>query len=392
MALNLVHLSDIHFKYELDGSVHDLDYDVRNELEIDLRHILDETGPIDAIVVTGDIAFAGKEEDYDVARAWLASLCEKIGCKAEQVWVVPGNHDINWQGITPIVRNVQDSIQGAAIDSIDRCIRQVVHEDPIGADVLATPLTDYYKFSAIYGCKPNSGHLSWQDDLRLGFGYTLRLVGLNSAIVSNKDDDQEDRKLVVGLAQITMPREQGRLYLTLCHHPVSWLKDGQEVSARLNRRASLQLYGHEHERALEHVGNTLIVQAGALQPERENDSPWCPAYNVLNIEVDASAAQHKVCVTAFPRVWSADHCFSADPSLGGMACLHYSLLIDPDVQLNESPVKTNGHCTPRAPNGVEGAAEQEEVMASPERQLVYGYLTLGDYIAKSHFMLDPDGS
>ena len=100
MPLNLLHLSDIHFKYALDGTVFDLDHDVRNELIIDVGNVAEHTGPIDAVVVTGDIAFAGMKEDYSVARLWLQELCARVGCEAKNVWVVPGNHDIDRQKVT----------------------------------------------------------------------------------------------------------------------------------------------------------------------------------------------------------------------------------------------------------------------------------------------------
>lgn len=376
MALNILHLSDIHFKYTLDGTVYDLDFDVRNELEIDVRQIIEQSGPINAIFVTGDIAFAGKADDYEVARIWLASLCEKIGCEAEQVWVVPGNHDIDRDSVTPLVRTVQNSIQQEQIENIDRCIMHIVHDDPKGAEVLASPLTEYHKFSAIYGCKPKSGHLSWQDDLKLNLGYTLKLIGLNSAIVSNNDDHQTTRPLIVGQAQLNMPRKRGYIYLSLCHHPMSWCKDGERVRDKLTKRVSLQLFGHMHEQALQQIGKTLIIQAGALQPDREHDVPWCPAYNVLTLEVIESTPSHSLSVTVFPRIWCKDHCFSPDPSVGEKQYQRYTLPIDQAVSFGEELVEDKSVDSLEALVDAEKDTEQEHIMANPVRQLVYAFLTL----------------
>ena len=376
MALNILHLSDIHFKYTLDGTVHDLDYDVRNELEIDVRQIIKQSGPIDAILVTGDIAFAGKADDYEVARKWLASLCKLIGCKAEQVWVVPGNHDIDRDEVTQLVRTVQNSIQQAQIENIDKCIRQFVHDDPKGAEVLASPLTEYHKFSAIYGCKPKSGHLSWQDDLQLNLGYTLRLIGLNSTIVSNNDDHKTTRPLIVGQAQLYMPRKSGYIYLSLCHHPASWLNDGEPVAAKLSKRVSLQLFGHVHEQALQQIGKTLIIQAGALQPDREDDESWCPSYNVLTLEVIESTGSHSLSVTVFPRIWCSGHCFSPDPSVGEKQYQRYTLPIDQAVSFDEELVEEKSVDSLEALVDSEKNTEREHIMANPVRQLVYAFLTL----------------
>lgn len=375
MPLTFLHLSDIHFKCQLAGTIHDLDYDVRNELEIDLVHVLKDTGPINAIVVTGDIAFGGKSEDYEVARKWLASLCDKIGCQTEQVWVVPGNHDINWSEVTEVVRTLQDSIQKTRLDDIDKCIRELVH-DPNGAALLGTPLTEYHKFAAIYGCKPQSGHLTWQDQLPLNTGYKLRLIGLNSAFISNDNDHKTSRPLVVGQAQLDMPRKLGQLYVSLCHHPVSWLKDGKVVSAKLANRASLQLFGHVHEQALEVVENSLVVQAGALQPDREEEGFWCPAYNVLVLEVIECKEGHALAVTAFPRAWTSDHCFGADPSVGEDSCQRYVLPIDPAISIDQLPLEAKEVASREAAVDTEGSKERKDVMVSPIRQLVYAFLTL----------------
>ena len=380
LALNVLHLSDIHFKYQLEGTIHDLDHDVRNELGIDVKRLTRQTGQINAIVVTGDVAFAGKTADYGVAKTWLASLCKEIGCEIEHVWVVPGNHDVDRAGITEFIRTVQNSIQEEQLDKIDRRIRQFVHEDPIGEDVLKRPLMEYYKFSSIYGCRPERGSLSWDYDLKLDMGYTLKLIGLNSALVSNEKDDKMDRPLVLGQAQLNLPRRQGRIYASLCHHPVSWLKDGEKVHEKLCTRASLQLFGHEHEQALQQVGNSLIVQAGALQPDREVDGPWCPAYNVLALAAVSVGTDHSLSVTAYPRVWCQEHCFVPDPALRGKYSQEFMLLLDEEIRIPEgnggTTIRKGIKTTPRMPVEADEPTKQERTMVNPVRQLAYAFLTL----------------
>ena len=380
LPLNLLHLSDIHFQYRLDGTIHDLDHDVRNELAIDLQQVVNQSGNIHGIVVTGDVAFAGKSADYDAAQAWLSSLCKRIGCDAEHVWVVPGNHDVDRARVTPLVRTVQDSIQEAAPRDLDTQIRRFIHDDPSGAAVLEGPLSAYYKFSSIYRCKPRPGNLSWTYDLPLGMGYTLRLVGLNSALLSNGDDDKTTRPLVVGQAQLLMPRQSGYVYASLCHHPMSWLKDGQTVHTKLCGRASLQLFGHVHEPALQQVDTSLIVQAGALHPDRHTDGPWRPTYNVLTLQPHESATGHHLSVTAYPRVWSTNHRFSTEPTLGEQEYQRFTLMLDKAICLRNvthgrSPNDGGTAAAAPFPNAADDT-QQESDMANPVRQLAYAFLTL----------------
>ncbi len=47
-----------------------------------------EIGHVDGILISGDIAFAGKVEEYDIARAWLTKLSSILGCDPGYVWCV----------------------------------------------------------------------------------------------------------------------------------------------------------------------------------------------------------------------------------------------------------------------------------------------------------------
>lgn len=381
MPLNILHLSDIHFKYQLHDTVHDLDHDVRNELAIDAARFRDQSGPIHAVVVTGDIAFAGKPPDYDAATDWLASLCRRIGCRNENVWVVPGNHDIDRSRITPLVRTLQDSLHTAAPHRLDTTIRQVFAEDPTGADVLARPLAAYYDFASQYGCRPKPGTLSWEYALPLDMGYTLRLVGLNSAFVSSERDDKSTRPLLIGQAQLNLPRRPGYIYAILCHHPVSWLKEGDRLDGKLCARASLQLFGHVHEQTLRHSADSLIVQAGALHPDRDTTAPWCPAYNLLSLHIRDSTDGQSLSVAVHPRVWCDEHRFSADPTLAPLQVQHFALMLDDAVRVNHpSPNATVVAETivggPRALVATHENNERERDMPNATRQLAYFFLTL----------------
>ena len=52
--------------------------------------------PADAIWLTGGVAFAGQAEEYDFAyRRLEETLCPAAGCRIEDVFVIPGNHDVD---------------------------------------------------------------------------------------------------------------------------------------------------------------------------------------------------------------------------------------------------------------------------------------------------------
>ena len=147
-----------------------------------------------------------------------------MGCDAEHVWIVPGNHDVDRNKVTPIIRGLQESIQRSPLNSLDQEIRELVLDDEAGEGALFSPMTEYHVFAAKYNCKPKSAEIAWQSNLKLNDSYLLRLVGLNSALVSNDKDHESKRKLIIGNAQLQIPRKRGVLYLTLCHHPLAWAK------------------------------------------------------------------------------------------------------------------------------------------------------------------------
>ena len=96
-AMLLLHISDIHFKKTEVDQPDDPNRALRNDMIGDVKKMRAEIGrPADGILFSGDVAYAGKAEEYDFAYAWLESeLCPAAGCPIENVFVIPGNHDVD---------------------------------------------------------------------------------------------------------------------------------------------------------------------------------------------------------------------------------------------------------------------------------------------------------
>ena len=69
--LTFVHLSDIHFRTRDEGTQFDLDGQIRDALLEDLASKPAEGANYNGILITGDIAFGGKHEEYKTAQRWL---------------------------------------------------------------------------------------------------------------------------------------------------------------------------------------------------------------------------------------------------------------------------------------------------------------------------------
>jgi hypothetical protein len=102
-----IHLSDVQLGHGDAGHAADQRL-VLEVLREDLAAFLTgEHLQPDVILVTGDIAWAGKAEQYAKAREWFREIADAVRVDASRIYVVPGNHD------------VCDSDDGPAADRVD---------------------------------------------------------------------------------------------------------------------------------------------------------------------------------------------------------------------------------------------------------------------------------
>ena len=93
-----LHLSDWHQKAtDFDRKV------VRDALLKDLRNrarIDPKLKSVDFILFTGDLAFSGKDSEYKLAAfQFLEPVLRAVGVKKENLFLIPGNHDLDRQDL-----------------------------------------------------------------------------------------------------------------------------------------------------------------------------------------------------------------------------------------------------------------------------------------------------
>lgn len=403
-SIILVHLSDIHFHKRHSGGIYDLDADLRNEIERDAEQMYGQLGPVNGLLITGDIAFAGHQEEYAIALQWLQRLCGKLGCPPESIWTTPGNHDVDRSVVdgSYLLSALHQRLRPADPQKVDAELRGVL-EDPEAAPLLFRPIKNYLDFAAKFRCDIGPTALYWEHDLILNDGSTLRLRGLNSTLVSGKLDNDAENKLILGTLASTLKREDGVEYLTLCHHPPQWLRDQDVVETNLNARARIQLFGHKHVQKLDQINNTLRLTAGAVHPERA-ESGWQPRYNYLVVSVHNEGGGRKLDVTIYPRVWNDTFMrFITDYNGAGSDHRLFSLPLEPWAP-QVLPVSVP------APHTVQGLPRSEPTTSDdkgtessgrstmdPARTLTYRFLTLPYHerlaiAQKLHLLHDEDKS
>jgi predicted MPP superfamily phosphohydrolase len=320
-----IHISDIHFGHGATSDRHDQKM-VLGRLESDIPKALKLGAPRpQAILVTGDVAFSGNgvvrppetvSREYDDARAWLVGLAGRLGLTENDVFTVPGNHDVNrgadkdrnTKRLLDALRGGQDGIDTALGEAGDRAL-------------LAGRMRGYLAFAKgfaparIQPDQPDEQRLYWTHTREAPGGLLVRLVGLNTALLSSGDDDAG--KLRLGKEQLrnTLPGEPAprELVIVLSHHPFSpWLADGVDAERWVEGSAHLHLSGHVHEaesrQILRGSGARLVhVVAGAAHSD-----PGGPPVHGYNLASVVRVEGGKLRLSVWPRRWTKNMDFRVD--------------------------------------------------------------------------------
>jgi predicted MPP superfamily phosphohydrolase len=390
MPLRFLHISDIHFQRFLPEKRHwDLDVNIQNEVELDLSSFCSENGFIKAILIGGDIAFSGSAEEYETADNWLRTISKIVGCELENILTIPGNHDVDRTKLRGLLLNNHKAIRASAKRSeTDQMLRSLLETDA-DADLILKPFENYNHFAAKYGSVPEPGNrLFWEKNFDLS-PYKVRIRGVNSALISNKDDDINGHKLFLGSHQTNIKREKGVINIFMCHHPPQWLIDSDEVERDVFAKSSILLYGHKHQENSRTVDASLVLSAGAMQPARAEDA-WQPCYNIIEIDIISKAKKDYLSVKVWKRQLDTNKSLKFIPKFTyeGSQYEYYELPIDdslkvsekkPIVDLVEMVKNEKSNDIPKEPL-IKSEVEQEELIDVNKqdylRKLAYMFLSL----------------
>lgn len=329
--LVFLHLSDIHFRKGSIGDVHDPDRELRNELEQDLRRLRSTLPRLDGLLITGDIAYSGKPEEYSFAANWIERIRELVDCPVGGIMVTPGNHDVD-RDLVPngsAAHAVQLDIRGGGSlgEQYDRLATAL--RDPARAASLLQPLSAYNSFARAYDCHIDALAPFWEKTFPLRDNSTLRIRGITTTFLSGPHDDAETGKMLYGAAQRAILREDGVRHVVVGHHPPSWTLEGDIAEVHFSRMTVFQAFGHKHLQTLMRVNNCVKLVAGAVHPERR-EPQWLPRYSAIALSV---VDDRHLSLRVYPRRWS-DEEFEFIPDFDSQA------RATRDFVLEVAPVRT----------------------------------------------------
>lgn len=346
-----VHLSDIHFGQERPGDIK-IHSDVREQLLSDCEIWSARLGPATGVIVTGDIAYSGKTDEYTRAGEWLDRLTEIIGCEHEAVHLVPGNHDIDRLRISRGVQMWHDDLRRVESSELENLFESLL-DNETESDLLFEKLASYIEFASGYADIDPVKKPVWTWDLPLDRSNTLCLVGMNTVQVSDKLDSLG--RMVLGANQYILTVKKNVEYVALMHHPLEWMKDVEKARDYL-KRVRVLMFGHEHKgktlKVNDGKGNEwLELYAGATNPPEIKGETYHYSYNWIEFSLEEDDGKAILCTVIHPRIWRNDPPqFTRDDAYGGseeegvvmkLTCPHFTLLKEPTIETKHTrPAET----------------------------------------------------
>ena len=366
-SVSFLHVSDIHFTVHTAPVSMDIDQGIRQRMLEAVESLVAQVGAVDMILAVGDIAFSGKPDQYARAEEWLNQAARAAGCPNDRVVCVPGNHDIDRSSQTPLHDSLRWHLRHCATSRVSDHLQHCLEHPTDGASAFA-PLAAYNAFALRYDCHIGPGRpLLRPRDLPLG-ERVVRIHPLTSAWLCDATDDHSDdaRRVVLGLFQLaTIGADRDVVTVTLCHHPLRWLRDERDAGGWLSR-AHVRLFGHEHASGIEVAANTrsVTVNSGAVTPPRDEDG-WYPTFNLIRL----STPQHdRLRVEIWARSWDVSRSeFRPDPAVEDPHVLE--LILDPVAPRPVLPVPQAPPPSPPEPAITDARRLVYEIIrASPERR------------------------
>lgn len=244
MKILILHIGDLHFRSAED---------IRKECVSEIGAALSSTsiGSVDRILllVTGDIAFCGMQEQYAAFKKFKTMLIRSLGKnvtsthKWVDIFMVPGNHDIDYSGI-------------AGRDHL--YYENLLRNPVIDGDEMSARAA-YFAYSHTYHSIDSARPMICR---RVHYfdGFKIEVNMLNSTFFSLKsNNDQGLHYFTDDVISKLLAPTGADMAITLMHHSHQWFNENCKIDLEkaLLEKNTLIFYGHEH-----HLANQTITYNG----------------------------------------------------------------------------------------------------------------------------------
>lgn len=318
-TMKILQISDIHWTKRKHW---DADFPgMKSRFLVDIKEYIEAGNEIDYVFICGDIAFKGAAEEYNKALEYIDEICKIIGRTRKEVFVVPGNHDLNRNAAGSLARQMIDASLAYAPNN-ESFLNEVVLKDGALRKDLFAAFTNYNVFASNFFCQEevmkkcisdsvddtisDSDKLFYQEILDKKVGdLSVSIRGVNTALNCDGWDWNEEYEdghiqMLPKRAYVMEREEKQELRIIMGHHPLTFLTSSEAVKEYLDNHYHIQLFGHVHKQYIGD-GNCVMVQSGAFDPPKgEKLKNYLPVYNI--IEISQKDATHVV-VKGISQIW-----------------------------------------------------------------------------------------
>lgn len=309
-TLTWLHLSDLHLCSAKSGWKAN---DIIKKLKDDLKEMLHnyDLKP-DFLFLTGDLAFGElrkpksdtdkkllkvqpeneDEDDYEFSlqaqfeevHVLMNSICELFELSDEQIFIVPGNHDVNRNSI---IEEKQTSYFNAIAEKSHTEQSHKINTMLNTADKhwqhFILRLDEYKNF-----LKEKYPHLL-KDEKRLTYfekrnvnGIKVGIAGFNSAWSCGNSKNSEKGGLWLGgewqINTLSQNLSECDIKIALAHHPLSWFveQESPNIDPSLEQKFHFFLHGHDHHEWVDekHRSQFIRIAAGACSAENSLETGY----------------------------------------------------------------------------------------------------------------------
>jgi predicted MPP superfamily phosphohydrolase len=261
---------------------------------------------IDAILISGDIAFSGHSDEYDLAIQMLKRITDATGVKKQNIFLVPGNHDVDFDKINkPEEETIQSILEGRS--KIDEYFTK--YED---YKIFLEKFKAYSEFVDSVGNSFSSWKRSGTDKLIPWYsiqskinGINFRIIGLITSLLTNKKEIAHG-SIHVGkyqIQEVLIPQKDEEFVIMLSHHPIDWMDEEESwaLQVLIGKEKTIYLHGHSHHHRSYYTSFSPEIEyrsisAGAMY----SGSDYRNKYHIF--QIDSSKQELRL----WPREWKPD--------------------------------------------------------------------------------------
>ena len=243
----------------------------------------------DFIMITGDIAYSGRKEEYTLAEKFVNRVELAAAVPRNRIFCVPGNHDIDRRRQRLCFSGARHGLTGP--NEVDSLLD--------GGEDLSTLLAREENYRSFQNSTfPDQERAATAD----GLGYVshlsieevrLAIIGLDSAWLAeggSSDNGQlliGERQVLNAIQLVSANEAPPHIVLGMAHHPFHWLRDFdlQGVQDRLEGILHFFHCGHLHQPhnrlAAPADQGCLTVSAGAAFESRQYHN----SYSVVSLDL-----------------------------------------------------------------------------------------------------------